>query len=80
MEQVETGHQDGRAIEGFSDTGVLAMGAAGVGGVNKRVVADHVTAHIVCPFEHLGANVDEEGIRRPPSKDHDLVDGVVVEK
>jgi hypothetical protein len=80
VEQVETGHQDGRAIEGFSDTGVLAMGAASVGGINKRVVADHVTAHIVCPFKDLWTDVHKECIRRPPSKDHDLVDGMVIEE
>ena len=80
MEQVETGHQDGRAIERFLDTGVLAMGAAGGGGVNKRVVVNHVTAHIICPFKDLGTDVHKECIRRPPSKDHNLVDGVVIEE
>jgi hypothetical protein len=66
VEQVETGHQDGRAIEGLLDTGVLAMSAAGVGGVEKRVVTNHVTAHIIGPFEDLGTDVHKE----KASKDH----------
>ena len=35
-------------------------------------MVDHVGAHLVHPFEHLWANVHEEGIRTPSSQHHDL--------
>ena len=80
VKQGEARHQDRRAIERFPDSGVLPMSAAGVGCVEERVVTDHVAAHIVRPFEHLGPNVCEESVGRPASKDHELVDWVVVEE
>ena len=53
VKQVETRHQDGRAIERASDAGVLAVAAAGVGCVKEGVVTDHILAHVVRPFENL---------------------------
>ena len=35
------------------------------------------TGHVICPFEHLGSDVDKECIRRPTAKDHDFSGGVV---
>jgi hypothetical protein len=57
VEQVEMGYQDGRAIERSSDTGVLLMSLGSVVGINKRVMANHVTAHIIRPFEDLWTDV-----------------------
>jgi hypothetical protein len=51
------GYQDGRAIERSSDTGVLLMSLGSVVGINKRVMANHVTAHIIRPFEDLWTDV-----------------------
>jgi hypothetical protein len=80
VEQVKARHKDGRAIERSSSTGVLLVGAAGLCGIEERVVTYHVTAHIVRPFKDLGTDVHQERVREPPSKDHDLVDGVVIEE
>lgn len=41
---------------------------------------DHVGAHIVRPLHDLGSDIYEEGVRRPPAKDHYLMDRVVVEE
>ena len=80
VKQGEARHQAGRNIERFPDLGVLPMSAVGVGCVEEGVVTDHVSAHIVRLFEYLGPNVCEESVRGPASKDHELVDWVVVEE
>jgi hypothetical protein len=41
-------------------------------GIEKGIVFDHVFRHIVCPFEDLGADVDQNGIRGPLAEDHNL--------
>jgi hypothetical protein len=41
---------------------------------------NHVMTHVVSPFEDLMPDVRKKGIQRPPSKDHDLVDRVVMEE
>ena len=48
--------------------------------VEERVEGDHVSRHVVGPFEDLWADVDEEGVGRPPSKDHDLGGRVVLQE
>ena len=45
--------------------------------IKKFVDLDHVFQHVVRPLEDLGANVVQEGIRRPSTHDHDLCRGVV---
>ncbi len=44
------------------------------------VVFDHVGAHVVGPFEDLRSDVDQERIGGPTTKNHDFVDGVIVEE
>ena len=48
--------------------------------VEERVEMDHVARHVICPFEHLGSDVDKECIRRPTAEDHDFSGGVVHEE
>jgi hypothetical protein len=62
------------------DSGVFPVGASSVRGVKEGVVVNHITAHVVSPFEDLGSDVSEEGVGGPSSKDHDLVDGMVMQK
>ncbi len=43
-------------------------------------MCDHILAHIIGPLKDLRTNIHKEGVGRPPAKDHDLVDWVVVEE
>jgi hypothetical protein len=49
-------------------------------GFKERVDVDHVAAHVVCPFQYLLADVDEECFGRPSSEEHDLGGGYVLEE
>ena len=40
--------------------------------IEKGIHRDHVATHIVSPFQDLGANISQEGIRGPTVEDHDL--------
>jgi hypothetical protein len=40
--------------------------------VKERVHGDHLTAHIIRPFEHLWADVGKECIGGPPTQYHYL--------
>ena len=62
VKQVKT-WQDGWAIEQLSDSGVFRVCSAGVGGVDERVVTDHVATHVVRPLENLRADINQEHIR-----------------
>jgi hypothetical protein len=42
-------------------------------GVKERVDLDHALAHIGGPFQYLGPDVSEEGVRAPTPEDHDPV-------
>jgi hypothetical protein len=54
------------AIEGLEEAspndGVVGVGGFLMLSVKKRVMADHIARHVVCPFEDLGADVDHEGV------------------
>ena len=56
------------------------MGFTGVGGIAEGVKVNHVCRPVIGRFQDLGANVHKEGIGRPSSQDHDLVDGMIHEK
>jgi hypothetical protein len=56
------------------------VGAASVRGVKEGVVANHVATHVVSPFEDLGSDVSKEGVGGPSSKDHYLMDGMVMQE
>ena len=43
-------------------------------------MGDHVLAHVIGPLKDLRTNIHKEGVGRPPAKDHNLVDRVVVEE
>jgi hypothetical protein len=47
--------------------------------VHKRLNADHILGHVVCPLEDLWAHVDEEGVRRLSTEYHDLGRRVVID-
>ena len=49
-------------------------------GFEERVNVDHVAAHVVGPFQHLWAYVDEECFGRPSSEEHDSCGGYVLEE
>jgi hypothetical protein len=40
----------------------VLVGSRSVCSVEKRVMVNHVVAHVVGPFEDLGADVDHEGV------------------
>ena len=51
-----------------------------VAGVEEVIEVHHVGSHVAGPFQHLGANVDQESIGGPAAEDHDLGRGMVVEE
>jgi hypothetical protein len=78
-------HNDGVAtIEGLekrlTETRIVGGDGIDMRGVEKGVVPYHVRGHVIGPFEYLGSNVDQECIRGPPSKDHDLGNRMVHEE
>ena len=48
--------------------------------MEEVVEGNHVTAHVVSPFQDLRTDVSKEGIRGPAAQDHDAGDRVVVEE
>ena len=58
-------------------TRVGMIGLVIVGEVQKLIHLDHVSRHVVCPFEHLWTNVIEEGIGRPSTHNHDFCGRVI---
>jgi hypothetical protein len=74
---MESWDRDCRSIEGCV---VLIHSGAGVGGgcfvvhlyIKKGVNGDHFPAHDISPFDNLGSDVNEKGVRRPPAKYHDF--------
>ena len=48
--------------------------------VEERVEGNHVSGHVVGPFEDLGSNVHQESVGRPASEDHDLCRQVVLQE
>jgi hypothetical protein len=40
-------------------------------------MANHVSAHVICPLDDLGTNADEEGLGLPTAHQHDPLGGVV---
>ena len=75
--QMECGHLHGRAaaiqLDRFAaNAGVVGGGDIVESDVEERVEGDHVSRHVVGPFEYLGSDVDEEGVGGPSAEDHDL--------
>jgi hypothetical protein len=77
-------HDGVSAIEGLfqalAGAGIIRSNDVSVWDIEKGVEMNHVTGHVVGPLKYLGANIDKEGIRGPPTEDHDLRWGVVHEK
>ena len=48
--------------------------------IKEGIEGYHIVGHVVCPFQHLGADVDEEGVGTPASQDHDFGGRVVFEE
>jgi hypothetical protein len=67
-------------LEALAGSGVIRRDEVSVRSIEKRVKMDHVARHIVGPFEHLWADVDQECIRGPTSKDHNFCRGMVDEE
>jgi hypothetical protein len=70
-------HDNGVAtIEGLEETLLKTRVVGGnriiLRGTEKGLLFDHVFQHVVCPFEDLGADVDQKGVRRPAAEDHNL--------
>ena len=69
-------HDGVSAIEGcfeaLAGSGGIRGDEVSVQSVEERVEVDHVPRHVVGPFEDLGSNADQECIRGPASKDHNL--------
>ncbi len=51
---------------------VVGRGVRAVGNVKEGVELNHIAAHVVCPLQDLGTDVDKKGVGGPSSKDHDL--------
>lgn len=69
-----------RIEKGLAASGVGGWGSLRVCQICEGVELDHVGRHVVGPFENLWSDVDQEGIRGPPSQDHYLVDRVIHEE
>jgi hypothetical protein len=57
-------------LEALAGAGVVCGDEVVMGSIEERVKVDHVTGHVVGPFEHLWPNVDQECIGGPSSEDH----------
>ena len=53
-----------------ADCGFFAGGANA--NIEEGVEAGHVMAHVAGPFKDLGTDVDQEDIRVPAAKNHDI--------
>lgn len=42
--------------------GVVRRSGGGISGMEEVVEGDHVSAHVVGPFQYLGADVCQEGV------------------
>jgi hypothetical protein len=77
-------HDGVSAIEGLfqalAGAGIIGGDDIAVGNIEKGVEMNHVARHVVGPLKDLGANIDKEGIRGPPTEDHDLRGGVIHEE
>ena len=70
-----------RAIQGRGTSTRIGRGRHVVRAqIHERVKVYHAAGHVVSPLESLWTEVNEEGVRGPPSHDHDLGGGVVLEE
>ena len=67
-------------LEALAGSGIIWCDEGSVRSIEERVKVDHVTRHVIGPFENLWTDVDQECIRGPPSEDHDFCRGVVHEE
>jgi hypothetical protein len=65
---------------GSASAGIGLGGHIEAADVKEGVESDHIHGHGVGPFEDLGADVNEEGIRGPAAEDHDLCGAMVHEE
>ncbi len=65
------------SFESLAGAGVVGRDKISMGSVEERAEVDHVPGDVVCPFEHLRSNVDEERVGRSATKDHNLGGGGV---
>jgi hypothetical protein len=61
----------------WGDSGDVGIGHVKSARVGARVMANHVSAHVICPLDDLGTNADEEGLGLPTAHQHDPLGGVV---
>ena len=82
MSEVKTGNDERcGAIEGVLGAIAPSFGwGKGISDVREGVYGNHAFAHIVCPLQDLGPNVDQEGLGLPSTQNHDSVARYVLEE
>jgi hypothetical protein len=78
VSQVEPGYD--RVVCIFAiESGTSSVSGAG-GRVQERLIAGHVSAHVIGPFQDLGSDVFHERFGLPPSQKHDFITGMIHEE